>query len=283
MNVSIIRGEVYIVATPIGNLKDITLRALEVLKAVDLVLVEDTRRARRLFNHFGIDTAMFALHDHNETELIPEVLSRVNNGASIALISDAGTPLISDPGFKLISELIKNNIEPVTIPGPSSVISSLTLSGMDISNFIFLGFLPKRDKKILEILKKNLSVYIPVVIFSNSKNLKIILRIIEKNFSSSSISISKEISKINEETRRGTIDYILKNIEDTFYNKGEFVLIVKNEPSNNSNQINELLEFLEIFKNEGISLKKTVDILNKKFNIGKKVIYSEALKKWNQD
>ena len=273
-----------IVSTPIGNLEDISNRAIRTLKNSEIILCEKKTRAIKLLNHLKIKPELLIpYHDEKFTKISKLVIKELNNEKTISLISDAGTPLISDPGFKLISELIKNNIEPVTIPGPSSVISSLTLSGMDISNFIFLGFLPKRDKKILEILKKNLSVYIPVVIFSNSKNLKIILRIIEKNFSSSSMSISKEISKINEETRRGTIDYILKNIEDTFYNKGEFVLIVKNEPSNNSNQINELFEFLEIFKNEGISLKKTVDILNKKFNIGKKVIYSEALKKWNQD
>ena len=143
-----------IVSTPIGNLEDISNRAIRTLKTSEIILCEKKTRAIKLLNHLKIKPKLLIpYHDEKFTKISKLVIKELNNEKTISLISDAGTPLISDPGFKLISELIKNNIEPITIPGPSSVISSLTLSGMDISNFIFLGFLPKRNKKILEILK----------------------------------------------------------------------------------------------------------------------------------
>ena len=156
---------------------------------------------------------------------------------------------------------------------------------MDISNFIFLGFLPKRKIKILEVLKKNLSIGVPVVIFANSKTLKLILHIIKDNFDGTYVSISKEISKINEKTISGSTDEILRDINNSFYNKGEFVLIAKAqiEESVNNSDLKDLISFLQILKEEDVSFKKSVEILNKKFSISKKIIYSEALKMWDKN
>ena len=274
-----------IVATPIGNLDDISRRAIKVLENSEIILCEKKTRALKLLNYYNIrPKLLIPYHDDKFLNISRTVIEKINNGGTVSLISDAGTPLISDPGHKLVSELIKVGIEPVSIPGPTSITSALTLSGTDISNFIFLGFLPKKNIKILEILKKNLCLGIPVVVFANSKNLKLIVKIIDKNFQDSFISMSKEISKIHERTLRGSSKKILKNIDNSFYDKGEFVLVVKTSAEDTNNlEEKDLLELLEIFKQEGISLKKSVDILNKKLSMSKKTIYSEALKKWDKN
>tara|TARA_Y100000817_G_scaffold314906_1_gene315934 strand:- start:29833 stop:30672 length:840 start_codon:yes stop_codon:yes gene_type:complete len=275
-----------IVSTPIGNLEDISDRAIKILRNSEIILCEKKARALKLLNHCKIiPKLLIPYHDDKFLSITKKIIKELNSGKTVSLISDAGTPLISDPGHKLISELIKSGIEPVSIPGPCSVISALTLSGMDISNFIFLGFLPKRKIKILEVLKKNLSIGVPVVIFANSKTLKLILHIIKDNFDGTYVSISKEISKINEKTISGSTDEILRDINNSFYNKGEFVLIAKAqiEESVNNSDLKDLISFLQILKEEDVSFKKSVEILNKKFSISKKIIYSEALKMWDKN
>ena len=263
-----------IVSTPIGNLEDISDRAIKILRNSEIILCEKKARALKLLNHCKIiPKLLIPYHDDKFLSITKKIIKELNSGKTVSLISDAGTPLISDPGHKLISELIKSGIEPVSIPGPCSVISALTLSGMDISNFIFLGFLPKRKIKILEVLKKNLSIGVPVVIFANSKTLKLILHIIKDNFDGTYVSISKEISKINEKTISGSTDEILRDINNSFYNKGEFVLIAKAqiEESVNNSDLKDLISFLQILKEEDVSFKKSVEILNKKFSISKKI------------
>ena len=274
-----------IVATPIGNLDDISRRAIRVLGNSTIILCEKKTRALKLLNYYSIrPKLLIPYHDDKFLNISRTVIKEISNGGTVSLISDAGTPLISDPGHKLIAELIKVGIEPVSIPGPTSITSALVLSGTDISNFIFLGFLPKRNTKILEILKKNLCLGIPIVIFANSKDLKRIVQIIDKNFQDSFLSISKELSKIHEKTLRGYSRRILENINSSFYDKGEFVLVVKTSAEDTSNvEQKDLLELLEILKEEGISFKKSVNILNKKLRMSKKTIYSQALKKWDKD
>ncbi len=271
-----------IVSTPIGNLGDISQRAIDTLRSSKIILCEKKPRALKLLNYFNIKPKLLIpYHDDKYLHISKIVIKELRNRGTISLISDAGTPLISDPGYKLVLELIKNGVDPISIPGPSSIISALTLSGIDISNFIFLGFLPKKKKQITNILNRNLSLGVPLVIFANSKKLKSIIKIIDINFKNSFLSVSKEISKINEMTRRGTSKEIINSLNDKFYEKGEFVLIIKTLVENSTDPDNEeLLDFLEIFKNEGLSLKQSVNILKNKFKISKKDIYSEALKKW---
>ena len=272
-----------IVPTPIGNLGDISQRAIDILRNSKIILCEKKLRALKLLNYFNIKPRLLIpYHDDKYLHISQIVIKELQNKGTISLISDAGTPLISDPGHKLVSELIKSGIEPISIPGPSSIICALTLSGIDISNFTFLGFLPKKKTKIVNILDRNLPLEIPLVIFASPKELKLIIKIIDMNFKNSFLSISKEISKINEMTKRGSSEEIINHLNDRFYDKGEFVLIIKTLVRDSTDSNNkELLEFLEIFKNEGLSLKQSVKILKNKFKISKKAIYSEALKKWD--
>ena len=151
-------GVLYIVATPIGNLGDITIRAVEILKSVDFVLAEDTRHSKKLFAHYEINSPLSAFHEHNENEKVSSIISEINSGKSIALISDAGTPLISDPGYQLVSEAKKTGINVVPIPGPNAAIAALSSSGIASSSFSFFGFLPSKQTSRLKIFKTKRSL-----------------------------------------------------------------------------------------------------------------------------
>ena len=142
-------GILYIVATPIGNLSDITIRAVEILKKVDAVLAEDTRHTKKLFDHYEIDSPLVAFHEHNENEKVDYILAQIGSGKSLALVCDAGTPLISDPGYNLVLEAKKNGISVVPIPGPSALIAALSSSGIESNNFTFFGFLPSKQSCLL--------------------------------------------------------------------------------------------------------------------------------------
>ena len=159
-------GKLFIVATPIGNLNDITYRAIETLKNVDIVLAEDTRHSKKLFAHFEISTPLKAFHEHNEREKTESIISELNSGTSIALISDAGTPLISDPGYFLVSQAKKEGIEVVPIPGPSAIITALSASGLASNSFSFFGFLP--SKKLQELNIFRIKLHLMRQLFSTS-------------------------------------------------------------------------------------------------------------------
>ena len=219
-------GKLYLVPTPIGNLRDITLRALEVLAKVDLILVEDTRVAKKLLNHYEINTKTKSYHVYNEHKTLSEIINLLISDNSIALVSDSGYPCISDPGFTLVREAISKGIDLESLPGASSIIPALTQSGFPTTCFIFEGFLPKkkgRQKKILELSKEKRTI---VLFESPYRLIKLLNEIkdicgVEKN-----ISISREISKIFEETIRGTVDECLLHFEEK-EPKGEFVICLQ--------------------------------------------------------
>lgn len=277
MNVSIIRGEVYIVATPIGNLKDITLRALEVLKAVDLVLVEDTRRARRLFNHFGIDTAMFALHDHNETELIPEVLSRVNNGASIALISDAGTPLISDPGYPLVRALHQSGVRVYPVPGACALVAALSVSGLPTDGFIFEGFLPSRGQARRTRLSTLISEPRTIVFFEAPHRILVSLEDMRLIFGCDrQIMLGREMTKRFETYRLGTLSTLTDWISgDNNQRKGEFVIIVAGREMSPAPKDSDLLLLQALL--EELPVTRAVAVATRVTGTSKNQLYKLAL------
>ena len=274
----------YIVPTPIGNLKDISNRSIQILSDSDIILCEKKERALKLLNSYSIKPKLLiAYHDDKCEKIAPRLVKELTNNKVISLISDAGTPLISDPGHKIIRFLVENKIEPITVPGPSSVISALTLSTLDISNFLFLGFLPKNKSKMVDILKEKLPINIPLVIFSNTKEVSTIINILNNEFRNTFISISKEISKINEGTKRGTPDELIDIIQDDFFTKGEFIITLVNTlKDNDKTYLKEISILLNSFKNEGITLKQSVKILKNHFKINKKLIYDEALKIWDK-
>ncbi|NSW88981.1 rRNA small subunit methyltransferase 1 [bacterium] len=274
----------YIVPTPIGNLKDISNRSIQILSDSDIILCEKKERALKLLNSYSIKPKLLIpYHDDKCEKIAPRLVKELTNNKVISLISDAGTPLISDPGHKIIRFLVENKIEPITVPGPSSVISALTLSTLDISNFLFLGFLPKNKSKMVDILKEKLPINIPLVIFSNTKEVTTIINILNNEFRNTFISISKEISKINEGTKRGTPDELIDIIQDDFFTKGEFIITLVNTlKDSDKTYLKEISILLNSFKNEGITLKQSVKILKNHFKINKKIIYDEALKIWDK-
>ena len=223
------RGKLFNVATPIGNLADITLRAVETLKSVDLVVCEDTRVTGKLLKHFEIEKPMIILNDFNEVGQVSLICSRLLVGEDVALVSDAGTPLVSDPGFKLVREAIDKNIKVESIPGPSSVITALTVSGLPPDKFTYVGYLPKKDgkrKKFLEDLRKNRAVVKSTIIaFESPFRLLKSLEDIKEVFEDIEIVVCRELTKIHEEIRRekvsGSIVYFSKAIP-----KGEIVILL---------------------------------------------------------
>ena len=219
-------GKIYIVATPIGNLKDITFRAIEVLKEVDIIAAEDTRRTRELLNHFNINTKTISYHEHSGYEKAKEIVERVKLGANVAITTDAGTPIISDPGNELVKLAIEENIEVVGVPGACAAINALVVSGLSASSFTFIGFLPddnKRRKNQLTDLENEMRT---MIFYISPHRLKKDLKdLIDLFGDTRKASISREMTKIYEETVRGS----LREIFDYFDSKeikGEFVLVV---------------------------------------------------------
>lgn len=212
--------------TPIGNLEDMTFRAVNVLKEVDLILCEDTRVSGKLLKHFGIDTTMLAYHQHNEHKLTDNVIQKLKDGENIAIITDAGTPGISDPGFLLARSCAEHNIEMTCLPGATAFVPALVTSGLPNDKFVFEGFLPakKGRQKRLEALKDEPRT---MVFYESPYKLIRTLNDFKENFGSErQLSISREISKLFEETKHGTIDSVLKYFENKKL-KGEFVIVVE--------------------------------------------------------
>ena len=226
-------GTFYICPTPIGNLDDTSNRLIETLKFVDLIYCEDTRRASKLTNNFSIDTQLKSFFLGNEFKRKEEINQHLLEGKNIALISDAGTPLISDPGNELLSYLISNEHNIVSIPGPSSILTALTLSGFELNEFQFLGFIPKAGKEKEQFVIKLLNSRMPSVCFTSSKRILKDLNYFEKIGLDSEIVICRELTKKFETIYRGTVNSLKDEISDTL--KGEITIVVG--PSKNNKNI----------------------------------------------
>jgi len=218
-------SKLYIVPTPIGNLEDMTFRALRILKEADYVLAEDTRTSRKLFNHYEIDTPLRAYHMHNEHAKLPEIINALQAANSVALVSDAGTPAISDPGFLLVREAIKNNIDVECLPGATAFVPALVNSGLPNEKFIFEGFLPHKKGRQTRLKKMAEHEHSIILYESPHRLIKTLNQLAEFLGDDRQASVSREISKVFEETKRGT----LVELSEYFNSKkirGEFVIIV---------------------------------------------------------
>ena len=223
-------GVLYVVSTPIGNLEDITLRAIQILKKSKVIAAEDTRQSKKLLNYFNITTPLTSYFDHNKSHKIPKIINRLKNNDDISIISDAGTPAISDPAYKLVRAAIKENIAVESIPGPSSFICALTTSGLPTDRFIFEGFLPpKKGRKT--ILKDLSSFNGTVIFFENPKRMNRTLKDILNTFGERPCVIARELTKMHEEIIRGTVSSILNDI-DTITLKGEMVILIGKDNKN---------------------------------------------------
>ncbi len=218
-----------LVPTPIGNLQDITLRALEVLKTCDLVLAEDTRTSRILLRHFGIEKRILSHHQHNEHHALKEIIRLLQEGQHIALVSDAGTPGISDPGFLLVRECLREGLEVNCLPGPTAFVPALVLSGLPCDRFVFEGFLPQKKGRQSRLLALKEEERTMVFYESPFRLVKLLEECIEHFGAERLASVSREISKMFEETQRGTLQELKTHFEEKGV-KGEIVVVVGGKP-----------------------------------------------------
>ena len=218
-------SKLYLTPTPIGNLKDITLRALEILENVDYILAEDTRKTKKLLNHYNIKTQSASYHQHNEHRILPKIITELKSGMTYALVSDAGTPSISDPGFLLVRECIKNNIEVETLPGATAFVPALVNSGLSSEKFVFEGFLPVKKGRSKSLLKLADETRTIILYESPHRLLKTLDALIKYLGKDRQASISRELTKLYEETKRGSLDELYEYFSKKKI-KGEFVIVI---------------------------------------------------------
>ena len=219
-------GALFIVATPIGNLEDITQRALRVLREVDLVACEDTRHTRKLLNHFGITTATVSYHEHNEQERAEELCEALESGKNVALVSDAGTPLISDPGFRIVKTAREREISIVPIPGPAACITALSASGIETDQFLFAGFLPARAGARRAKLNELIAIPTTLVFYEAPHRLKAALKDALEVLGNREAVIARELTKLHEEFARGSLSDLLERFSTAETTRGEIVLMI---------------------------------------------------------
>lgn len=268
----------YIVSTPIGNLDDITLRAIDVLKKSDIILCEDTRRSIKLLNHYKIKKKLISYHKFNEKKQIERILKHINEGKILSLISDAGTPLLSDPGKILINECIKRDIKLIPIPGVSSITTAMSISGFN-DQFLFYGFLPKKENEINKILLNLSSYEFTQIFFIPAVKLNFYLEIFKRHYKNRKILIAKEMTKIHEAFYR---EDIIKLSKLKITDKGELTVILseeikKKEQFNENKIINKAKIFLKRY-----SLKDTVDLILETEKISRKKVYKICLRIKNE-
>jgi 16S rRNA (cytidine1402-2'-O)-methyltransferase len=264
-------GVLYIVATPIGNLDDISLRAIATLKAVDLIAAEDTRHSRQLLNHLGIETRMISCHEHNEKARSEELIKRLLAGSDVALISDAGTPLISDPGYRVVVAVQQAGIRVSPIPGANSAITALSAAGLPTESFHFCGFLSSRAKQLETQLESLRGLHGTLVLFESSHRIERLLRQLDHVFPQNTCVIAKELTKLHERFLRGTPVELQAVLEqDSALTKGEFVVLIDNAADPAARQIEtEDVEMMRILLQElsvKIAVKVAMHLTGKKKN-----------------
>lgn len=276
-------GKLYIVATPIGNLEDITLRAIRILKEVDLIACEDTRVTKKLLSHYQIEKPLTGYHEHNEKEKAEELVTLLESGKNIALVSDAGTPGVSDPGYRLVSLASEKGIEVISIPGASAAVAALSVSGLPTSSFTFFGFLPKSDKKRIEFLEIIREYPETLILYESPRRVLKTLENIFDILGDRRVSASRELTKMFEETLRGRASRIIEVLKEKKEVKGEFTIVVEGMSDKDKEVSSETIqEQLGIYKERGFSLKDAVKETCKNFGISRNRVYKEALKIWGR-
>ena len=271
-------GVLYIVATPIGNLDDISLRAIATLNAVDLIAAEDTRHSKYLLNHLGIETPMISCHEHNEKSRSAVLLEKLAAGSNVALISDAGTPLISDPGYKLVLAAQQAGIPVSPIPGANSAIAALSAAGLPTENFHFCGFLSSRTKERGLQLQALSVIPVTLVLFESSHRIERLMQQLVQVFPEKQCVIAKELTKLHENFMRGSAAELLTRLkDDSVLSKGEFVVLIDNSDDPASKQLNtDDVEILKLLLEE-VSVKIAVKIAMRLTGKKKNELYQQAL------
>jgi len=266
----------HIVATPIGNLGDITLRALEVLKQADLIACEDTRVSGKLLSHFGISKPTLSYNDHNADGRRPQLMQALEAGKTVALVSDAGTPLISDPGYKLVRDCVAAGIAVTTLPGPSSVMAALTLSGLPTDRFFFAGFLPAKEEACRKEIQALATIPATLVLFESARRLVDTLELMQKLMGSRQAAVVREITKLYEETRRGSLQELQEFYKKNGEPKGEVVMVIAppEEKEASTGDVEEKLALLL----KTMSVKEASSIVAEETGRPRKEVYTLALK-----
>jgi len=271
---SIFKPGLYIVSTPIGNLDDITLRSLEVLKKSDIILCEDTRRSLKLLNHYKIKKKLISYHKFNEQKVLQKIIEYLNEGKILSIISDAGTPTLSDPGLILVKTCVKENIKIFPMPGPSAITAAVSTSGFD-DKFLFYGFLPKTENDLVKTINRLKNLDFSLVFFVPGIKINFYLKFFKEYFSGRDILIAREISKIHETFYRHKISEI-QPFKTAL--KGELTIVISKIYTNNEleTDVNIIAEATMYLKK--YSLKDVVELISKKEKVSKKKVYEICLK-----
>ena len=274
----------YIVSTPIGNLEDITLRAVRILKEVDLIACEDTRTTKKLLTRFGINTPLTSYHEHNEEKKARELVSLLAQGKSVALVSDAGTPTVSDPGYRLVRLASEEGITIVPVPGPSAVLSALSVSGLPTSNFSFFGFPPRSKKQITEFLESIKDYKGTLIFYESPKRVVKTLEAMALVFGDREVSVSREITKLHEETLRGGLSEVAALLKSRKEVKGEVTVVVEGGSGAEKELSEEQAELLLMrLRGEGMTLKGAVEEISTNTDYPKRKAYKQALSIWDDE
>ena len=262
-------SKLYLVPTPIGNMKDITYRAIEILNNVKVVYSEDTRVTKILLDYYGIKSKLVSCHKFKEKTIYPQVINNLKNGNSVALVTDRGTPLISDPGYVVVKEVIKSGFSVVSLPGPSALLPALNMSGISADKFLFYGFLSNKVDESISELKMLKSINFTIVLYESPHRLIKTLHNIKNILGNNFISISREISKLHEEVFRGTVQEAINTYIDP---KGEFVIVIDN--NDKFEDISIAYDELKELINYGMDKKSAMKYVSKKYDVSKNVLYN---------
>lgn len=276
-------GNLFIVATPIGNLNDLSPRAIDTLTNSDLILAEDTRQTIKLLNHFNIKNKMISYHKFNEAKRTLKIIEDLKNGKNISLVSDAGTPCISDPGYILVKEARRNGINVLAVPGCSAVISALSVGGLDTSSFSFYGFVPIENKLKKELFEEIKTTKVKTkVIYESPKRILKTLEELSHEIPGSVVSVCSELTKVHENCIHGNIDQVIEKMKSNSNDlKGEYVILISNDPITEDKNNNISLEAMIVDKmvKNSCSMKEAINHVNKENkNVSKKEIYNSSLK-----
>ena len=269
-------GILYVVATPIGNLEDLSLRALRILKEVDLIAAEDTRHTRNLLTHYDIHTALTSYHEHNEKAQAAKLVEKLRRGENIALVSDAGTPAISDPGYRLVVEALRAGLQVVPLPGPSAVAAVLSASGLPTDRFVFEGFLPAKKQERETRLKSLRAESRTVVFYEAPHRLQESLSDMLNLLGDREIVVAREVSKIHEEYLRGTITEVISQLGERDV-KGEITVVVHGSSGESTVSEEEIKTEIRRLIDEGVGVKQISELLGTRYRLAKREVYQLAL------
>ncbi|MFV0387137.1 MAG: 16S rRNA (cytidine(1402)-2'-O)-methyltransferase [Pyrinomonadaceae bacterium] len=271
------KGELYLIATPIGNLEDISFRAVETLRSADLIACEDTRRTGKLLKHFEIKAKLLSYHEHNETNRIDALVAELKNGRNIALVSDAGTPGISDPGYRIVNAAILEGIKVIPIPGAAAFISAVIVSGLPTDSIFFAGFLPAKKSERRKRLEELRLLPATVCLYEAPHRILHTLKDCVEVLGNRNAALSRELTKLYEETLRGDLETILKLVSKSPV-KGELVLSIDRARGNVAlNETESILSRVLELEAEGIERKKVLKIVAKEFGVSRSEAYRKLL------